>query len=235
MTRTQAMPLVLSCEHGGYRVPPAHRELFAGAGAVLRSHRGWDRGALVLARALARRFDAPLFEATVTRLLVDLNRAESNRAVFSTFSRQLPPEHREALLDRHHRAHRRAVRDAVAQRIGSGQCVVHVSVHSFTPELDGRRRGTDIGLLYDPARAQERLRAAAWKGALKVRLPQLEIHRNAPYRGTSDGLTRWLRTQFSERDYAGIELELNQRWIEDSSWASLRRAVAESMAVLVGG
>ena len=29
--------------------------------------------------------------------------------------------------------------------------MIHVSSHSFTPELDGKVRRADVGLLYDPA------------------------------------------------------------------------------------
>jgi predicted N-formylglutamate amidohydrolase len=233
MARRRSISLVLSCEHGGHRVPSAYRELFAGADAILRSHRGWDRGALVMARALARKFDTRLFESTVTRLLVDLNRTETNRGVFSVFARDLSRGDRDTLLEAHHRPYRLAVRQEIAARIASKQPVVHVSVHSFTPELDGRLRTTDIGLLYDPCRAPERARAATWARALKSSLPELTIHRNAPYRGTSDGLTRWLRTQFCARDYVGLELELNQRWVVDPRWPTLRRTIVHSVAALL--
>ena len=227
--RRRPVAVVLSCEHGGHRVPAEHRSLFVGAGAVLRSHRGWDRGALVLARAFGRSLQVPLFEATVTRLLVDLNRSETNRAVFSSFTSGLPVDERQALLAEHHRPHRLAVRAAVAEQIALERCVLHVSVHSFTPVLDGRVRTTDVGLLYDPARESERRHAAAWKTSLEARLPRLAIHCNAPYRGTSDGLTRWLRTQFSARDYAGLELELNQRFVEGGTWAKLRCVLVDSL------
>ena len=38
--------LLLSCEHGGNRVPPEYGELFADAEAVLQTHRGYDIGIL---------------------------------------------------------------------------------------------------------------------------------------------------------------------------------------------
>ena len=62
--------LLVTCEHGGNRVPKRYRRLFAGWESVLASHRGYDPGALTLARELARAFDAPLVASTVTRLLV---------------------------------------------------------------------------------------------------------------------------------------------------------------------
>lgn len=61
MPRGEGMlPLVLSCEHGGNRVPGPWKDRFRGARDVLDSHRGWDPGALSLARSRARALDATL-------------------------------------------------------------------------------------------------------------------------------------------------------------------------------
>ena len=66
---------LITCEHGGNRVPAPYRRLFRGRRALLDSHRGYDPGALVMARALAAAFTAPLVTSTVSRLLIDLNRS----------------------------------------------------------------------------------------------------------------------------------------------------------------
>ena len=63
--------LIITCEHGGNEVPAEYGSLFAGHEALLPTHRGWDAGALMLAQQLATAFDAPLFAATTTRLLID--------------------------------------------------------------------------------------------------------------------------------------------------------------------
>jgi predicted N-formylglutamate amidohydrolase len=115
--------------------------------------------------------------------------------------------------------------------------VVHVSSHSFTPELHGKMRNADVGLLYDPARSGEVEFCELWKKSLAVCAPELKVRRNYPYAGKGDGLTRYFRTQFSRAEYIGIELEINQRFVLEAgtSWAALRRAVIESLhLVLVG-
>src|SRR3954454_24119921 len=66
---------LVTCEHGGNRIPARYRPLFAGAEALLESHRGYDPGALQLGREIAAALDAPLVSANVSRLLVDLNRS----------------------------------------------------------------------------------------------------------------------------------------------------------------
>lgn len=222
--------LVLSCEHGGNRVPAAWAHLFVGARSVLASHRGWDPGALAMARVLARRLVVPLVAADVTRLLVDLNRSPTNPRVFSRFTRELPAATRRELLAKWHAPHRARVTDAVDRAVARGRPVIHVAVHSFTPALDGVVRSADIGLLYDPTRARERDAARGVRAALRELAPSLRVRMNYPYRGTSDGLTRALRERHRDRDYAGIELELGQRLLADGrGLAALRRALTGAL------
>jgi predicted N-formylglutamate amidohydrolase len=191
-------------------VPREHRALFRGKGKLLASERGWDAGALAVARRLARALHAPLIAATTTRLLVDLNRAPHNPAVFSELTRDLPQEHRERLLARHHRPHRDRVRASVAAQRGR---VLHLAVHSFTPVWRGAERRFEIGIHYDPGRRRERRLAQDWQRQLGLACPELRVRRNAPYRGNTDGLTTALRREFPAVRYLGLELELNQRAI----------------------
>jgi predicted N-formylglutamate amidohydrolase len=231
----RAPTLLVTCEHGGHEVPAAYRALFASADGELTSHRGWDAGALPLARLLARRWGASLQAATVSRLVVDLNRSAHNPRVFSTWTRGLPRERRDALVVGWHEPHRRRVDEAVAKARAAGAVVLHVGVHTFTPALDGKVRTADLALLYDPARAAERALCAAWVDALAEALPDLAVRRNQPYRGASDGLTTWLRGRHGER-YLGIEVEVNQRLLLPGGRFPDRigRAVADGLWVALG-
>lgn len=216
MTGRPPGAFLVTCEHGGARVPAAYRSLFVGAGALLASHRGWDPGAAPLARFLAEALDAPLHLATRTRLLVDLNRSPHNPRVFSERTRSLPRPGRMALLDAHHAPHREVVDATVARLAEGGKPVVHLAVHTFAPVLNGRVRGADIALLYDPARRMERTFCAAWASALARCFPDLAVRRNQPYRGASDGLTTWLRSRYPDGSYLGVEIEVNQRLLDSS-------------------
>jgi predicted N-formylglutamate amidohydrolase len=216
--------LLLTCEHGGKRVPRAYRALFRGSEALLASHRGFDPGALSLARSLARALSAELIAATTTRLLVDLNRSPHNPAVFSELSRSLSRDRRQVLLAHHHRPHWERVRAAIAAQSGG---VIHLAVHSFAPIWRGVERKYAMGILYDPARRGERHLAASWQRRLRSELPHLRVRRNAPYRGNADGLITALRRRFPAKRYLGLELELNQGVIAN---ASERRAITAALA-----
>jgi len=139
--------LVLTCEHGGNRIPRPYAHLFHGSAKLLASHRGWDRGALPLARLLSRELRRPLLAVTWSRLFVEANRSPTNRHIWSDFTKGLPYEERRQILEQWWRPHREQVERAVADAIARGHRVVHIAVHSFTPELDGDVRNADVGLL----------------------------------------------------------------------------------------
>jgi predicted N-formylglutamate amidohydrolase len=227
--------LLLTCEHGGNRVPARYARLFRGAAAVLRTHRGWDIGALALARHLSRRLRAPLLHTSVTRLLVDTNRSIGNRrTLFSEFVRELADVEKRRILEDHYLPHRRAVEAAVARGVARGDPVIHLAVHSFTPSLRGVRRNADLGLLYDPARPGDLALARRWRAALREVAPGLRVRMNYPYRGTSDGIQTELRRSFAAHDYVGVEIEMNQKHlvIGAASRARVVRAVDGSLARL---
>ena len=69
--RSSRDELLLTCEHGGNRIPSGYAELFRGAEEVLASHRGWDPGALTLARHFARTLRRPVHAVTWSRLFVE--------------------------------------------------------------------------------------------------------------------------------------------------------------------
>jgi len=233
---SRKLKAIVTCEHGGNRIPTPYRELFKGHEALLATHRGYDLGALGYARKLAARLDAPLYSATTSRLLVDLNRTPGHPRIFSEITRSLDGAAKRAILAKVHTPHWRTVQAAVQESLAAGQSVLHIACHSFTPVLDGQVRSMDVGLLYDPTRKAERRFCDRWKTDLAARTPALRVRRNAPYKGASDGLATYLRRLFPKA-YLGIELELNQRdFIENRArWRALTTAVIESLAAALRG
>lgn len=223
--------LLITCEHGGNRVPAPYRSLFSGHAELLNTHRGWDPGALILAREMAAAFDAPLFFSETTRLLIDLNRSIGNRELYSEFTKPLPAAARREIVSRHYRPHREPIEAWVRDALAEGRRIVHIASHSFTPELNGHVRTADIGWLYDPGRRAEVELSNRWLEALRQLRPDLRLRRNYPYLGKSDGLTYRLRREHRAEVYAGIELEVNQQFVVqgDRPWPKLRAVLIESL------
>jgi predicted N-formylglutamate amidohydrolase len=214
-------------------VPAELSPLFAGAERVLDSHRGLDYGALEVARAFGARLGVDPITATTTRLVVDLNRSPYHRNVFSEYTRPLSRERRSAVLDEHYWPYRRRAEQVVDRAVRAGTFVLHVSSHSFTPELAGHVRNCDIGFLYDPRRRSEVRFIEAWDEAVRARAPELVARRNYPYKGISDSFVTHLRRRHPDRSYAGIELEVNQKHVGSAGWRDLVALLADSLASAV--
>ena len=214
-------------------MPKEYAALFAEAADVLSTHRGYDLGALEVASRFGRELGIEPFVAKTTRLVVDLNRSPGNRNVFSAYTRSLPQERRAAALAAHYWPYRNAVEGAVADAVAAGERVIHVSTHSFTPELRGEVRNCDVGFLFDPARRGEVRFVAAWYAALREADPSLILRRNYPYRGVSDALVTHLRGRYGSRGYVGMELEINQKHVGGRRWPALLDVLSAALLLAV--
>ena len=200
-------------------------------GRTLDSHRGYDPGALAVARDFSAAFDAELVYSTTSRLLVELNRSPQHPQLFSEASGRLSREERERLLQRYYFPYRNWVEMQVREAIARSTSVLHISCHSFTPRLHSVERRADIGLLYDPARPGEIDFCKVWQRAIRRLAPSLVVRRNYPYRGYADGLTTHLRRRFPSARYLGLELEVNQKYpLADAlQWRAMRSLLVASL------
>lgn len=248
----RASPLVLSCEHAGNDVPGEYEDLFAGPEAreALGGHRGWDPGAMDIARQLAAALDAPLVAQSITRLLVECNRSLDHPSLWSEFSRRMSDDRKLDALDRFWHAHRGEV-EAQVRRAAECGPVVHLGVHTFTPVWNGRARGTHIGILYDPRREPERTVAVGLRDAIRCELGGMDgphrrsrnasgagvlaagVHLNRPYRGWTDGLTTTLRGQLPADRYLGLEIEVSQGLAADIGPVS--KAILAGLSTILRG
>lgn len=210
MPKAGPLTLVLTCEHAGAKIPKGLAAYFFGHADVLKTHRASDLGALPIAKALAKSFSCALFFTETSRLVVDCNRSLHHKGIISPFLNDLTKDERERLVRTLYLPYREKVESHIRTLIKKGRRVLHISVHSFTPELNGQVRDADIGLLFDPSRSLEKKLCLSWQDILRRFGPEWQIRRNYPYRGTADGFTTSLRRRFSASSYAGIEVELNQ-------------------------
>lgn len=203
-------------------MPPRFRKLLSER--LLATHRGYDPGALALARDFAAATGAPFFHSTISRLLVELNRPLDHPQLFFL---DLPARTREALLRRYYLPYWNAVSKAVRR----GRRVLHLSVHSFTPRFRGVRRTTDIGLLFDPQRPAEAAFCRRWRSAILESNPRLRVRYNDPYPGVFPSLVDELRKKLGSRRYVGIQIEVNQKYPrgDERRWRELRKALVESL------
>lgn len=201
---------IVTCEHASPLIPESCRSDLVPYAAEQESHRLFDWGAAEVARPLARSLGAPLFLGDVCRLAIDLNRSLDNPELHAPPIRDGDPSRRARLAETRYKPFREAARAAADDAVAQCGRVLHLSVHTFTPILDGAARSVDIGILFDPDRAEENQLGLAWIEALRAARPDLRVHPNQPYEGKADGHTTALRAVYPSDKYIGIEIELSQ-------------------------
>lgn len=218
-------PILLICEHASNAIPVRYGDL--GLGLPERdSHIAWDPGALGVARGLSRLLDAPLVHATVSRLVLDLNRDPSAPDSIPTVSERttipgnldLAPAERAFRAREVYAAFHGKV-DAFAEtRLASGRLRAVVSVHSFTPIYRDVPRPWDIGLIFD---ADARYARTVEMGLKRDAM--LTIGMNEPY-SPADRVFHTLERHAVRRGLAPLMIEIRNDLIRtengQSSWSN---------------
>ncbi|MBD3224892.1 MAG: N-formylglutamate amidohydrolase [Caldithrix sp.] len=231
MNRNRSIGLLISCEHAGMDVPQKYTPLFAGHKSILHTHRGYDLGALLLAKHMAKALNGTLFYTPITRLLVDVNRSLRRRTLFSEYTKPLATWDKQSILNTYYHPYRERVHQAIKNKVNEDGQVLHIAVHSFTPVWKGAKRDVDIGLLYNPQRGIEKSCAVSWRKEILRLQPQWKVRMNQPYRGKPGGLCATMRREWGDSSYAGFELEINQNFVlsGDKRWEQLKKIVIQSV------
>ena len=146
-------PFLMVCDHAGRRIPRAFAALGLGQ-AELDRHIAWDIGAADLARKLAEMTGAELYMQAYSRLVVDCNRSPDDPAIAPEMSdgaaipgnQGLTGDALAARLEAIHAPYHAAIAAALDRR-GAARTVL-VSIHSFTPEMNGVARPWHVGVLH---------------------------------------------------------------------------------------
>ena len=204
------MKLVLTCEHAFPDIPEKYKDLFSSDPDVLSTHEAYDPGSFDLFQFLKPLSDFNHYQE-IGRLLIESNRSLKHQKLFSRFSAGLDASEKQEILNTYYLPYRLKVENNIQNLIEKGDEVLHISVHSFTPELYGEIRNADLGILFDPSKNREKMISRLWKETLNRNKIRFKVRLNYPYLGKADGFTTSLRKMFPE-NYSGIELEVNQKW-----------------------
>jgi predicted N-formylglutamate amidohydrolase len=232
-TRTLAgsaeAPLVLTCEHASAAVPLE----YAGLGlnrAQLDDHIGWDLGAAAVTEELSRLLSAPAVLSAVSRLLVDCNRDLTDHDLIPAASHgvvvpgnaSIDTAERDARLSRFYAPYHAAIDAALDDQPRA----LLLSVHSFTPSLNGRERPFDVGVLFDD------FTDLAQGLARELRRTGFTVRMNEPYSGL-EGLIFSARSHGRRHGRRYLEIEINNRLLgSDAAAGAISRRVADAVSRL---
>lgn len=212
--------LVLVADHACRALPEEYGDLGLPAGEFDR-HIAYDIGVEAVTRELAALTGAPAVLATFSRLLIDPNRGEDD----PTLIRQLydgtvvpgnypmSAEERERRLDLFYRPYHDAVAAMVASVAeASRQAPFILSVHSFTPVMQGRARPWHVGILWDMDDRAVRPLIEALAAD-----PLLTVGDNEPYDGALRGDTMFRHA--IANGFAHALVEIRQDLVADDASA----------------
>ena len=181
--------VVLVCEHATHFIPDVFHSLSLSA-QDCKSHVAWDPGAAEVSNRLSQLFDAVLVQGVVSRLVYDCNRPPSASSAMPERSEviDIPGNHGLSIVDKAARVQKyyEPFRTCLADVILKTDNPIIVTIHSFTPTYNGKKRDVEIGILHDSDTrlANALLRSAADHMACIVQ-------RNVPY-GPEHGVTHTL-------------------------------------------
>lgn len=218
-------PIVLICEHASNHLPNRYGDLGL-TRSERESHIAWDPGALGVARGLSRHLDAPLIFATISRLVLDLNRDPAAPDSITTLSektavagnRDLDPAERARRVDTVYHPFHQAADAFIEERIAAGAVRAVVSIHSFTPVYRDVERPWQIGLIF----ARDGRLARHVEMGLQ-RDPALVIGMNEPY-SPADRVFHTLDRHAERRGLAPLMIEIRNDLIREpdqqASWSN---------------
>lgn len=211
--------IVLVCDHASNLIPERLHNLGLDPDA-LASHIAWDMGAAALARQLSSRLDATLILSNYSRLVIDCNRApESAESIVSNSAGITVPGNSQ--IDKQERSRRRrtlfepyqqAIASILARRDRDSARLL--SIHSFTPVLDGIERPWAIGVCYEQSEDWARQMLTGLRTRLHANVDA--VGDNQPY-DVDSAIDYTLPRQGQKQGITSLMLELRQDKLADAA------------------
>ena len=226
-----ASPFLLLGDHAGRDVPSQLGDL--GLPPIEWSrHIAWDIGVAGLGTRLSGILDATFIRQRFSRLVIDCNRDPARADAIPEVSdgasipgnRALTPAARQARIAEVAQPYHAAIAAELDAREARGQSTVLISLHSFTPRMNGFDRPWRFGVLH----AGDSPYSVAVLAALRADLGEALVGDNQPY--TMDEVDFTIPLHAGARGLDYLELETRQDLLED---AAGQDAVAALVAPLL--
>jgi predicted N-formylglutamate amidohydrolase len=205
------LPVLLVCDHASNRFPRSLGTM--GLDYLNRvSHIALDIGAGAVANALAENLGVTSVLCQYSRLIVDCNRALIDASTFLEHSDgvDVPGNHNLQISEKERRAseiywpYHNAIKGQIVRLKKNEIEPIVISIHSFTPVINGNDREWEVGVLWDkdPATAEIFLTRLAKAGYL--------VGDNKPYSGKDpEDFTIDYHAESIGLSHVGIEISQN--------------------------
>jgi predicted N-formylglutamate amidohydrolase len=211
-----ASPFLLLGDHAGREIPQSLAELGLPQAERMR-HIALDIGVAGLGALLSRALDAPFLRQRFSRLVIDCNRdparpdaiPEISDGVEIPGNRALSPAAREARVAEVAEPYHAAIAAELDTRAARGLPTTLISLHSFTPRMDGFDRPWRFGVLH----AENSPYSRAVLARLRAEFGEALVGDNQPYQMDEVDFTIPHHAGARGLDY--LELEVRQDLIAE--------------------
>ncbi|WP_293381010.1 N-formylglutamate amidohydrolase [Phenylobacterium sp.] len=211
-------PFLLLGDHAGREIPRS----LAGLGLpkpALDRHIAWDIGIAAYGALLSRALDAAFIRQRFSRLVIDCNRDPSRPDAVPEVSDDveipgnlaLSADARHARVAEVARPYHAAIAAELDRRVARGLPTTLISLHSFTPRMNGLDRPWRFGVLH----ADDSPYSRAILDRLRAELGQDLVGDNQPYRMDEVDFTVPVHAGRRGLDY--LELEVRQDLLADAA------------------
>ncbi len=212
--------IVVICDHAGKNFPQALGQLGI-RDEDREKHIAYDIGTEEVGICIGKKLDAKTYIAHYSRLVADVNRDPLRPDFAPSVSdgipvpgnKDLPKEQLQARIDEIYTPYQDAVGAGLQAFLDSGKVPFLLSVHSFTPHMNGQDRPWEIGILWN----EEDVAAPRLIEELRRNNPDLTIGDNVPYslqmqggRGFSNTVER----QAKSRGVPSLVVEFRQDTVD---------------------
>lgn len=232
------LPVLLVCDHASCRFPASLGDMGLDPFAR-RCHLAIDIGAGPLAESLAESLGVTAVVHNYSRLIVDGNRhlmdpgafLEFGDGIFVPGNHNLHREEKERRADALYWPYHRAIDEQVQRLRKLGPSPFFISIHSFTPVLNGESRAWQIGVLWDK---DERVKEVFIEG---FRDAGYYVGDNEPYSGKApQDFT--IDHHAEDNGLPHVGLEIRQDLVDDEEGvaqiAKVMHGIIESLPEKVG-
>lgn len=231
-SKSISVKTVFTCEHGGNAIPDSYKTLFANFQSTLTTFKAYDIGAMNLYKDLLEETGDYGNHFQYCRMLVDVDKDVKSPQLFSQPVAKLSTRERNKILKEFYYPWREEVEKQI-QALSRSGFVLHCSIHTFPPVVNGETREVDVAILFDSDRKYERLFAEKFIEFLRQENPKLRIEANYPIPGGHEGFVHYLKQQSFSKKYIGIQLEVNQTFPTGKSdrWVALKRDIVKCFKI----
>jgi len=148
--------LLIVCDHASNKIPKKLGNLGVRK-KDLEKHVAWDPGTEDIDLYMAKQLKAPAVVAEYSRLVVDLNRGKKSpdimREVYDHIvvpaNKGLTPAQKKQRIDEFFTPYHEMIETRLKQILARKKVPVLISIHSFTPKMDGFKRPWHVGVLWN--------------------------------------------------------------------------------------